>query len=262
MMKSKYFLYSFKQKINKKYTYWYETDKKYFHAKKPPDFILHQNQKEINHIVKNDIIKNPWLKWDSENLQEIITKEGVCLNYLKTSDGDFVHKQEDLKLLETYSYLVEYLDITESFGFETIENWHKEIFEDIYPFAGEIRTVNMSKGNDIEAWTWRLEFLKGLPDLDKFLKEITSRKYFDINEITLDLAKLTSDFLFIHPFREGNGRISRLITDIILAKNGFPMIGLNLKKNDKYLDKVHAGYQCDYEPMQELLKMKLLDIMN
>ncbi len=47
--------------------------------------------------------------------------------------------------------------------------------------------------------------------------------------------------------------------DIILAKNGFPMIGLNLKESDNYLEKVHQGYQCDYEPMKELLKSKIED---
>ncbi|MDK9694172.1 MAG: Fic family protein, partial [Sulfurimonas sp.] len=70
-------------------------------------------------------------------------------------------------------------------------------------------------------------------------------------------SKLISDFLFIHPFREGNGRISRLVCDIILAKNGFPMIGLKLKKEDNYIQKVHSGYECNYEPMQKLLKDKI-----
>ena len=75
--------------------------------------------------------------------------------------------------------------------------------------------------------------------------------------ITDDLSKLISDFLFIHPFREGNGRLSRLICDIILAKNGFPMIGLKLKRSDNYIQRVHKGYDCDYDPMKELLKAKI-----
>lgn len=63
--------------------------------------------------------------------------------------------------------------------------------------------------------------------------------------------------LFIHPFREGNGRISRLLSDVILAKNGFPMIGLNLKKGDNYIQRVHAGYETDYKPLAELLELKI-----
>ena len=92
---------------------------------------------------------------------------------------------------------------------------------------------------------------------------MTSTEYDNIDTISEDLAQIMSDFLFIHPFREGNGRLSRLIGDIILAKNGFPMIGLNLKESDNYLEKVHQGYQCDYEPMKELLKSKIEDeLMN
>jgi cell filamentation protein len=136
------------------------------------------------------------------------------------------------------------------------------IFETIYPFAGDLRTVEMSKGGGSEAWVWRLEFLSGISDFDKLVLDITSKEYDDIDVITYDLSKLLSEFLFIHPFREGNGRLSRLVCDIILAKNGFPMIGLNLKNGDNYIQKVHQGYDCNYEPMKELLKLKIMEIMN
>ena len=102
----------------------------------------------------------------------------------------------------------------------------------------------------------------GIPELDKLIIEITSKEYDDVDTITLDLSKLICEFLFIHPFREGNGRLSRLVSDIILAKNGFPMIGLNLKNGDRYIEKVHQGYDCNYEPMKELLKSKIKDITN
>lgn len=115
----------------------------------------------------------------------------------------------------------------------------------------------MTKGDGIEAWEWRIEFLSGWSDFDLYLKEITSKKYEDIDEIIKDLAKLTCDFLFIHPFREGNGRLSRLICDIILAKNGFPMIGLKLRKSDNYIQVVHRGYECNYKPMEKLIKSKI-----
>ena len=131
------------------------------------------------------------------------------------------------------------------------------VFNTIYPFAGELRTVTMSKGTGSEAWEWRLDFLNGLDDFDKFLQKVSKKQYEDVDIIAEDLSKLISDFLFIHPFREGNGRLSRLICDIILAKNGFPMIGLKLKRSDNYIQRVHKGYECDYDPMKELLKAKI-----
>ncbi len=257
MTKTKYLLYAFKQQIKNKSIYWYETDNKYFVQTKPQKSILDKNTNKVTNIEEDNIIENPWLEWKSNDIQKIITNDGICLNYLKSTNVDFITKQEDLKLLEEYSYLVENFDISKSFGIETIQKWHKNIFCSIYPFAGDLRTVNMSKGNGIDAWEWRLDFLRGLPEFDSNLKAITSKEYNDIDIIIEDLAKISCDFLFIHPFREGNGRLSRLICDIILAKNGLPMIGLKLKKSDSYIQVVHSGYECDYEPMEKLLKSKI-----
>ncbi len=257
MIKTKYLLYAFKQSIENKYIYWYETDNQYFTQTKPPKNILDKNNNEIDNLDEENIINNPWLEWKSNDIQNIISKDGVSINYLKSTNNDDITIQEDLKLLEEYSYLVENFDISKSFGMKTIQKWHKNIFKSIYPFAGDLRTVNMSKGSGSDAWEWRVDFLRGLPEFDKFLQEVSKKEYDDIDSITDDLSKLLSDFLFIHPFREGNGRLSRLICDIILAKNGLPMIGLKLKKSDNYIQKVHQGYECEYEPMRKLLKSKI-----
>ena len=262
MTKTKYLLYSFKSKKGRNYQYWYESDNKYFNENRPPQNILRNNTKEINNLENKDIIQNPWNNWNGKNIQTITTRQGVCINYLKSTDQDLIQKEEDLKLLELYDNLVENFDISKHFNFETIQKWHKDIFETIYPFAGDLRTVEMSKGGGDEAWVWRLDFLSGIYNLDKQIVEITSKEYKDIDKITLDLSQFICEFLFIHPFRDGNGRISRLVSDIILAKNGFPMIGLNLKNGDKYIEKVHQGYECNYEPMKELLKSKIEEIMN
>ncbi len=262
MIKTKYLLYAFKIKKNKNYQYWYESDSKYFSERKPPSTILNDRTNECSFIDNDDIIKNPWNNFNSKNIQTITTSKGVCINYLKSTNQDLIQKEEDLKLLEHYDYLVENFDISKSFNFSTIKKWHKEIFETIYPFAGQLRTVVMSKGGGDEAWEWRLEFLDAIPHLDELIVKISKINYDDIDIITLDLSQLISEFLFIHPFREGNGRLSRLVCDIILAKNGFPMIGLNLKNGDNYIQKVHQGYNCDYEPMKELLKSKIEKIMN
>lgn len=262
MTKTKYLLYAFKYQKEKKYSYWYETDNKFFQSLKPLKSILDKNPREIDNLNSEDIIENPWEEWNSNDIQKIIASNGVSINYLKSTDHDFIQTLEVKKLLEISSYLVENFDISKSFGFDTVIKWHKEIFKTIYPFAGHLRTVEMAKGKGVEAWTWKLSFLNGIPDLDNLIKEVSNRDYEDIDSITQDLSIIICDFLFIHPFREGNGRLCRLVSDILLAKNGFPMIGLNLKSGDKYIERVHEGYIGNYQPMQELLKIKLEEIMN
>lgn len=259
MIKTKYLLYAFK---SKNYKYWYETDSKYFQEKRPSPTVLSRISLEQEEPEEENINKNPWNHWDTNDVQKIMNSDGICINYLKSTNNDFIQKSEDLKLLELYDYLVSNFDISRAFGFNTIKIWHKEVFKSIYPFAGDLRTVEMSKGSDTEAWTWRLSFLEAIPKLNDLIKEISAKEYESLDDITIDLSKLLSEFLFIHPFREGNGRISRLLSDIILAKNGFPMIGLNLKDGDNYIQKIHQGYDFDYEPLQELLKLKIEEITN
>ncbi len=257
MNKSKYFLYSFKSQKDGKNHYWYKTDNKYFQAQKPPNNILRAVETKASHPDNENIIENPWQEWKQNDIQKITTAGGVCINYLATTDGNIVQRAEDLRLLEVYDKIVCSFDISIIFGFDMVQQWHKDIFHDIYPFAGDIRTVEMSKGGDGEHWVWKIEFLKALPQLDKQIKKVVESEYKDVKSIAYDLSVMLSEFLFIHPFREGNGRISRLLSDVILAKNGFPMVGLNLKKGDNYIQRVHAGYEMDYRPLAELLEQKI-----
>ena len=257
MTKTKYLLYAFKYKQNQNYTYWYETDNKFFKANRPASSVLSKVSLEKKSLNEDTLIQNPWSEWDSNDIQKIIASNGVSINYLKSTDHNYIQKQEDLKLLEVYSYLVETFNISRSFGFNTVKKWHKDIFKSIYPFAGDLRTVEMAKGVGSEAWTWQLQFLNGINDLDNLIKKVSNTEYEDLHIFTNDLSQVICDFLFIHPFREGNGRLSRLLCDILLAKNGLPMIGLNLKSGDNYIERIHEGYQCNYEPMQELLKIKI-----
>ena len=131
-IKTKYLLYSFKQKINQRYKYWYESDNKYFNEKKPPQSILQKINDKKDLIDESDITSNPWLNWNDKNIQTITTNQGVCINYLKSTNQDLIQREEDLKLLELYAYLVENLDISKSFNFNTIKKWHKAIFETIF----------------------------------------------------------------------------------------------------------------------------------
>lgn len=144
-VKTKYLLYALKLKSDKKYSYCYETDNKYFIDKKPPKYILNSVNTEVGFLEEDKIIKNPWKEWNSNDIQKIVTQDGICINYLKSTDETIISRQEDFKLLEIYSYLVDNFDISKTIKFDTIKKWHKMVFETIYPFAGDLRNVNMSK---------------------------------------------------------------------------------------------------------------------
>ena len=90
--------------------------------------------------------------------------------------------------------------------FKGLAQIHKFIFKDVFDFAGEIRNVNLAKGNFRFA---PLLFLK------ENLKTIEKMPEDDFNKIINKYVEMN----ILHPFREGNGRATRIWLDLILKKN-------------------------------------------
>lgn len=97
------------------------------------------------------------------------------------------------------------LDLIEVGTFKGLSQIHKYLFEDIYDFAGEIRTENISKGNFRFASSMYLE---------EALKQIDKMPQSNFDEIINKYIEMN----IAHPFREGNGRSTRIWLDMILKK--------------------------------------------
>ena len=98
-----------------------------------------------------------------------------------------------------------------------IKSWHRQWLGAIYDWAGEERSVNMSKGDFHFAIAGRIPAL--LQDLDrKYLSHWTPCT--DLSDETLieAIAVIHVEFILVHPFREGNGRISRLLADVMATQ--------------------------------------------
>ena len=89
--------------------------------------------------------------------------------------------------------------------FSTLQAIHKYLFADIYDFAGELRTVNISKGNFRFAPLMYLQ--AALENIDKMPQS-------NFDEIIEKYVEMN----IAHPFREGNGRSTRIWLDHILKK--------------------------------------------
>ena len=113
-------------------------------------------------------------------------------------EEEFVSKKRAVELFEN-----SVLDSLPAGKFSTLQAIHKYLFEDIYDFAGELRTVNIAKGNFRFAPLLYLQ--AALESIDKMpqasFDEIIE-KYVEMN--------------IAHPFREGNGRSTRIWLDHIL----------------------------------------------
>lgn len=140
------------------------------------------------------------------------------------------------------------LDKLEAGKFESLKSIHKYLFDDIYFFAGEIRTVNISKGNFRFAPLMYLE--AALANIDKMPQsnfEEIIEKYVEMN--------------IAHPFREGNGRSTRIWLDCILKKEIGKVIDWSRVDKDDYLLAMERSPIKDIE-IKHILKNALNDDIN
>ena len=140
------------------------------------------------------------------------------------------------------------LDRLEDGTFASLKAIHKYLFEDIYDFAGELRTVNIAKGNFRFAPLMYLE--AALANIDKMpqstFDEIVE-KYVEMN--------------IAHPFREGNGRSMRIWLDCIFKKEiGKVVAWSKVDKEDNLLAMERSPIK-DIE-IKHILKAALIDDIN
>lgn len=132
--------------------------------------------------------------------------------------------------------------------FSTLQTIHKYLFEDIYEFAGEIRNVNIAKGNFRFA---PLMYLKpALENIDKMPQS-------NFDEIVEKYVEMN----IAHPFREGNGRSTRIWLDHILKNEVGKVIDWSKIDKDDYLLAMERSPIKDIE-IKYLLKEALTDEIN
>ncbi len=95
---------------------------------------------------------------------------------------------------------------------------------------------------------------------DKFLKVYTPCKSMDEEQLIDALAKIHIEYILVHPFREGNGRLSRLLAVIMALQAGEPLLDFSYIDNNKelYFSAVQAGLDND-EPMKNVFRQVLRD---
>lgn len=137
------------------------------------------------------------------------------------------------------------LDRLEAGRFSSLKEIHRYLFEDIYDFAGKIRTVNIAKGNFRFAPLMYLE--AALVQIDKMPQSTFDEiieKYVEMN--------------IAHPFREGNGRSTRIWLDMILKKELGQVIDWSKVDKDDYLMAMVRSPVKDIE-IKYILKAALTD---
>lgn len=125
---------------------------------------------------------------------------------------------------------------------------HSYLFEDIYNFAGKIRTVNLAKGD------FRFAPLMYLKQSLEYIDIMPQNTFDEIIEKYVEMN-------IAHPFREGNGRVTRIWLDLILKKVLKQVIDWNSIDKEDYLSSMQRSVVKDLE-IKFLLKQALTSAIN
>lgn len=140
------------------------------------------------------------------------------------------------------------LEKLEAGKFQTLCEIHKYLFDDIYDFAGKIRTVNISKGNFRFAPLMYLETaIKNVDKMPQNTFDEIVEKYVEMN--------------IVHPFREGNGRSMRIWLDMMLKKQIGQVVDWSKIEKEDYLMAMERSPIKDIE-IKYILKAALTDQIN
>ena len=133
-------------------------------------------------------------------------------------------------------------------NFKGLAEIHFYLFGDIYEFAGKLRDVNIAKGN--------FRFAP-LIYLEQSLQNISKMPQGNFEEIIEKYVEMN----ITHPFREGNGRATRIWLDLILKKEIKQVIDWNLVDKEDYLMAIQRSVVKDIE-IKHLLKNALTNQIN
>lgn len=173
------------------------------------------------------------------NSQVLINKFGI------TDDDQFIEMEKDFSELAI-------MDLEFSPPPYDLLYWrslHQALFGDIYHWAGELRTIDISKGNTRFCNTNRIE-----PEANRLFSQLAQEHYLvglPYDSLIVKLAEYYSDLNVIHPFREGNGRAQRLLFEHMVINCGFQISFAGISP-DEWIQANIDGYHCRYQRMTEL----------
>jgi cell filamentation protein len=197
-------------------------------------------------------------RYDTSQLIENQYEEGSHNQVLKNLRG--IRNKRTMEQLETHDLLratdqlIDYYNRDHSFTANDICHMHKVWLGSIYEWAGSYRQVFISK----EGFSFAAPaFIPRL--MEEFERDILNQytpcTFTERNEVIRALAIVHTELLLIHPFREGNGRIARLLATLMGLQAGLPFLDfsdIEGEKKDAYFVAVRAGLDRNYKLMGKI----------
>ena len=142
----------------------------------------------------------------------------------------------------------------ERFDAARFRQFHRHLFQDIYDWAGEYRTIDISKGQTRFCTAARTEH-----ELKRLFRQLEQAEWLcglSLDDLIPAVADFYCEINIVHPFREGNGRAQRLLFEELIVNAGFD-IDWGFTDTDEWVSANQAGFLGDLGPLLEIFTRAL-----
>ena len=181
------------------------------------------------------------------------SNNAVLKNFLGITDPVQMEMVEFDLLAVVENELLQEVETDQMITARDLCEWHRRWLGSVYEWAGIYRTVNMTRGDFLFAASHRIPVLMQKFE-DNFLGRFTPCEGLDETCLCEAIAICHVELIIIHPFRDGNGRLARLLATIMALQAGAPLLDFSEMERNKagYIEAVHHGHMGDYKPMQDI----------
>lgn len=182
----------------------------------------------------------------------------ILVNLPGIRDAEQLKLAEEVALTYAYEKVLSEARVSTRLTNELIRYAHASIFGQIYAWAGRWRTVTISK----PGITWPPPaFLAQSMDAyeRQTLRKYESSRLNDDRVFCSAVAEVQGEFLVIHPFREGNARTIKLVTDLLAIQTGRPLLVYDQSQSGKeaYILAASQAFRRNYQPMERVIQQAL-----
>ena len=190
--------------------------------------------------------------------QYVDADQTVLVNNKGITDLYTLQVAEEEALARAYETLLAEVRVDTPMSCDLLRYIHARIFRDLYQWAGRWRTVWISK----PGITWPApDFLE--QNMQGYQKNVLSR--YPANALQSDAdfcaaaGEIQGEFLVIHPFREGNARTIKVLTNLLAVQTGRPLLVYDPSEEGKqrYIDAAQAAFKRQYASMTEIIRQAL-----
>tara|TARA_R100001440_G_scaffold71422_1_gene94386 strand:- start:377 stop:970 length:594 start_codon:yes stop_codon:yes gene_type:complete len=179
----------------------------------------------------------------------------VLTNLLDIRNADKLAEAEIEFTAERYRLYQSPKATIQQFTFEHLKTLHYHLFQDVYEWAGEVRDVDISKGETLFCTCTRIE-----PEAKKLFKNISQLENSQSHELFIEqIADLFCEINLLHPFREGNGRVQRFFFEEMLFALGYD-VTWPLISRQEWVEANIAGVNLDLTLLKNIFNQAITEL--